>query len=106
MFTVYVLECSGGKYYVGKTERDVDIRYQEHCDKLGSEWTRKYAPIRIVEKFEQVNNNYLELTKTLEYMEKYDIDNVRGGPYCQVDLSESHKKVIRKQLAHDSCYKC
>src|SRR5437763_815116 len=109
MITVYVLKCKHDKYYVGKTRRDVQTRFQEHFDSLGglgSEWTRKYSPIKIVEKLEQVDNNFLELTKTLEYMERYGIDNVRGGPYCQVDLSEDLKEFIRKQLNYDSCYKC
>src|ERR1043165_4391174 len=103
---VYVLKCNNEKYYVGKTRRNVNTRFQEHRDGFGSEWTRKYRPIRIIESSVQATNNFLELTKTLEYMEKYGVENVRGGPYCQVDLPEIIKDVINRQLSYDSCYKC
>ena len=89
---IYVLKCKEGKYYVGKTEKSVEARFQEHLNgEEGAEWTRMYRPISIVESLEQANNKYLELTKTLEYMEKHGINNVRGGPYCQVDLSKVEK---------------
>ena len=31
-------------------------------------------------------------------MNKYGIDNVRGGPWCQVDLSDTQRKEIRTIL--------
>src|SRR5436305_15333171 len=108
MTVVYVLECRKGKYYVGKTT-NIKTRFQEHCNGDGADWTRKYEPIRIFKQYKQANNDkYLELNKTLEYMDKYGIKNVRGGPYCQVDLSAEVEQLIRRQLCsvNGKCYKC
>ena len=110
MITVYVLKCSNDKYYVGRTGRNVNTRFQEHCDGNGAEWTRTFSPIRIVEYCEQTNNNQcLELTKTLEYMKKYGIENVRGGPFCQMNFSDEFEQFIRNQLSSvfdNSCFNC
>ena len=41
-----------------------------------------------------------------DYMKKYGIDNVRGGPWCDFDIS-AHKKTILKIIdsESDNCYK-
>ncbi|EXX72249.1 uncharacterized protein OCT59_002214 [Rhizophagus irregularis] len=107
MTTVYVLECRNNKYYVGKTSRSVDVRFEEHCNGSGSEWTWLHQPIRIVES-EKTDNSHLELTKTLDYMNKYGIDNVRGSCYTNVNLSETEIQSIHQYLSsgNDTCYKC
>src|SRR4051812_36337317 len=107
MFTVYVLKCSDDKYYVGKTTRNIDDRYHQHCSGYGSEWTRIYRPIRIVEN-EQSDSVHLESNKTLEYMKIYGVDNVRGGEYSKVNLSAEEEQYIRRSLSsrNDSCYEC
>jgi hypothetical protein len=107
MTIVYVLKCDDNKYYVGKTTRSVNVRFQEHRDGTGSEWTRIYRPIEIVE-FEKTNNKHLELNKTLDYMNEYGIDNVRGSCYSKMALSEEEKQCIRQLLSSrdDTCYKC
>jgi cellular nucleic acid-binding protein len=107
MDTVYVLECSNNKYYVGKTRRNVNTRFEEHRNGTGSEWTRLYRPIRIVES-ERSNNSHLELNKTLDYMSRYGIDDVRGSCYSNVNLSETEKQNIRQLLSsrNDTCYNC
>ncbi|RIA99199.1 hypothetical protein C1645_747617 [Glomus cerebriforme] len=103
MIIVYVLECSDGKYYVGKTSRSINI---EHCNGSGSEWTRIYRPIRIVENEQTDDNAYSVLNKTLDYMSKYGIDSVRSDRYSEVYLSIEEKKNIKQLLLHknDSCY--
>ena len=41
-------------------------------------------------------------------MEKYGIDNVRGGFHVQPDLSEEEKNFIHRSISNlnDSCFKC
>ena len=45
---------------------------------------------------------------TLKYMDKYGIDNVRGGTFCQVYLNKTTTDFINKMLqgALNKCYKC
>ncbi|CAG8470820.1 12778_t:CDS:1 [Funneliformis mosseae] len=100
MFYVYVLECSDNKYYVGSTA-DLNVRHRQHLNGSGSAWTREYPPICI----KWSNNENLETIKTLEYMSQYDIDNVRGGDYCQLDLSDDDIDDINYKLEH-RCYQC
>ena len=64
------------------------------------------AQIGIIE-YEQTNNVHLELNKTLDYMYKYGIDNVRGSCYSKVNLSAEEERSIRQLLSsrNDSCHK-
>ena len=45
---------------------------------------------------------------TKEYMEKYGIDNVRGGAYTQVDLPDDSREVLQREIrgVGDVCFKC
>ncbi|RGB31602.1 hypothetical protein C1646_817219 [Rhizophagus diaphanus] len=53
-----------------------------HQNGFGSEWTHKYQPLRIIES-EQIDDIHLELNKTLDYMKKYGIDNIRGSAFLK-----------------------
>lgn len=75
---VYALKLENNKYYIGKTNKDVVDRYNEHLAGNGSEWTRLYKPIGIV-KSQQSSSIFDEDNITKEYMMKYGIDNVRGS---------------------------
>jgi len=41
-------------------------------------------------------------------MEKYGIDNVRGGPWCKIKIDSEEKEFIKKlfKSKNDECYKC
>jgi hypothetical protein len=44
---------------------------------------------------------------TQEYMEKYGIQNVRGGPWCKIDISESLPAIEHiLKSSSDKCYTC
>src|SRR5271169_6557593 len=85
MSTIYVLRLKGGKYYIGKTDKDVEVRFQEHVRGNGSAWTRQFQPINIIEHRKMVSV-LDEDTVTKEYMLNYGIENVRGGSYVQLQL--------------------
>jgi predicted GIY-YIG superfamily endonuclease len=103
---IYVLRLRQGKYYVGKSN-NVSERYKQHCSGKGSEWTRLYCPLQLVERIcEQSEHDENNITKNL--MKKYGVDNVRGGSYCQIILSDAVKLVLETELngIKDLCYSC
>ena len=106
MTNIYILRLEGGKYYVGKSE-DVINRYQQHMNGGGSSWTRKYKPISLEKTIENASP-FEEDKITKEYMSKYGIDNVRGGSYVEIELSEFHKEALKMEIwaAKDLCTQC
>lgn len=106
MTNIYILRLEGGKYYVGKSE-DVINRYQQHMNGSGSSWTRKYKPISLEKTIENASP-FEEDKITKEYMSKYGIDNVRGGSYVEIELSEFHKDALKMEIwaAKDLCTQC
>jgi len=109
MITIYALELESNKYYVGQTHRGIaaNIRFQEHKSGNGSEWTRLYKPISILETYE-TESLFEEDILTKKYMIKYGIENVRGGSYTKIDLDEWQIKSLEHEFksVSDSCYKC
>ena len=105
----YVLQLQEGKWYVGKTN-DPFNRLMQHVNENGSAWTRKYAPLQVHE-VKPHASRFDEDNKTLEYMETYGIDNVRGGCYVQVVLPPrppEQRREIQRKIASvkDACFNC
>ena len=46
MYSIYVLELEGNRYYVGKTT-DTNARIKRHFKGYGAEYTRKFKPVKI-----------------------------------------------------------
>jgi len=103
---IYILELTDSKYYVGRTS-DIKRRYQEHLEGTGSVWTRKYKPVSLEKAIENVSI-YDEDRYVKEYMHKHGIDNVRGGSYSTIELTEAQKTLIKKEIwgATDCCMNC
>jgi len=103
---IYVLECIGGKFYVGKTN-NIEMRIQEHFDGNGSLFTSQFQAIRLLQTKEM--KSPLDEDQTVkEYMAKYGILNVRGGSYSQLTLSAQQLQFLSIELntANDQCYLC
>ena len=95
MTVIYILLCEKGRYYVGKTGRPLQDRVDEHFAHNGSEWTRKYRPIRVIKQI--LNADEFDEDKyTKIYMIKYGIDKVRGGTYSQVILPKNSLLALEK----------
>ena len=103
---IYVLKLEDGNYYIGKSD-DVNNRYQQHLKGFGSAWTKKHRPLSLEKTIEHVSP-FEEDRITKEYMSKYGIDKVRGGSYCQIDLSEFHTESLKMEIwgAKDLCSQC
>jgi predicted GIY-YIG superfamily endonuclease len=106
MESLYVLELTNGKYYVGKSA-DVTKRFYQHRNGNGSAWTKLHKPVRILET-RPLTSIHDETNVTKDLMKKYGVSNVRGGAYTAVDLPVEQEDMIRHEMrsSTDACYKC
>lgn len=100
MLYIYVLKLDGNKYYVGKTTNP-DFRLDTHFDVGGSAWTIKYKPIKLIELIGGCDI-FDEDKYTLKYMEKYGIENVRGGSFCEINFNQENINTINKMIINSS----
>jgi len=105
--TIYILKLNDNKFYIGKTNRTVKERYQEHLEGIGSFWTKKYKPLSVIKQIEN-SSPFEEDRYVKEYMAIYGIDNVRGGSYNQEELNGETIKFLKNELrtSNNECYKC
>ena len=103
---IYILSLRGNKYYVGKSG-NIPKRIGDHFKGRGSYWTRKFKPIEVLDIVEN-KSLFTEDNVTKELMYKYGIDNVRGGSYSQIKLSECDLYCLKKELwgVKDLCFLC
>jgi predicted GIY-YIG superfamily endonuclease len=113
LFYTYVLELNEKKYYVGKSSKPMK-RVGDHCSgglsgKLsrGSGWTHHYEPLKILE-INEAHDPMEEDFTTLRYMYRMGIDNVRGGSFCELNLSQENIHTLEKMIkgTDDRCYFC
>ena len=106
MVYIYVLKLEQEKYYIGKTNNP-QFRLDSHFNSNGSEWTKKYKPINVLEIIPNCDA-YDEDKYTIKYMEKYGINNVRGGSFCEIKLREENKNTLKRMITGttDKCYIC
>ena len=106
MTNIYILKLQQGKYYIGKTD-NLEKRKQQHINGTACSWTKKYKPIKV----EQIISNASDFDEdkyTKEYMNKFGIDNVRGGSYVTEELDEGEKYTIQREIwgANNLCKQC
>ena len=106
MVFIYILELENKKYYVGKTTNP-DFRLEQHFNSSGSQYTKKYKPKKVLEIISNCDN-FDEDKYTLKYMEKFGINNVRGGTFCELKLNKDNLSTIKKMIngSTDKCYIC
>lgn len=91
MVFIYILLCLGDKYYIGYTNTP-NFSIENHDF---NEWTRTYKPVEIIEIFDNCDR-YDEDKYTIKYMDKYGIDNVRGGSWKDFNLSLHDRNTLNK----------
>ena len=94
---IYILLLEKDKYYVGYTARRDGERFQEHFGGKGAKWTQRYKPIIVLEWREGTEQDENEVT--LELMKKYGWTNVRGGKWCQVEMTKPPKRLLTQMIA-------
>lgn len=85
----YVLELTGGRYYVG-ISNDFVRRSRQHHEGIGAVWTQLHPPIGVLfqHQHEVADNKAAELIEnemTVRLMEEHGWRNVRGGYFCTID---------------------
>ena len=104
--SVYVLSLENNKFYVGISS-NVQRRWLQHREGVGALWTRLHKPIKIVTVSRHASS-FEEDKLTKLYMSTYGIENVRGGSYISITLSDDQIRAIRKELLFNSnrCIRC
>jgi len=106
MVFIYILELENNKYYIGKTTNP-NFRLEQHFNNSGAQWTKKYKPINVLELLLNCDD-YDEDKYTIKYMEKYGINNVRGGSFCEIKLNDNNISTLNQIInsVTDKCYIC
>jgi len=106
MVFIYILQLEQGKYYIGKTTNP-SFRIDKHFSSDGSFWTKKYKPVSVLGLIPNCDA-FDEDKQTIKYMEKYGINNVRGGSFCEIKLSDNNIITLNQMIkgVTDRCYIC
>lgn len=106
MVFIYILLLKNNKYYIGKTNNPT-FRLESHFTSKGSFWTKKHTPIKLIKLIPNCDD-FDEDKFTLKYMQKYGVDNVRGGSFCKITLSDENKNTIDKMIdgSTNKCFNC
>jgi len=85
------------KFFVYYTTTECATSVMKEAEYL-FEFPKLFSPVKIVET--AWNVEALDVDKTVKkYMKKYGIDNVRGGSYTSVVLSDAQHKILKQELA-------
>tara|TARA_Y100000590_G_C15597250_1_gene968538 strand:- start:172 stop:891 length:720 start_codon:yes stop_codon:yes gene_type:complete len=106
MIFIYVIKLEQGKYYIGKTSNP-QFRLKQHFNSYGSKWTKIYKPLKVLELIPNCDD-YDEDKITRQYMDKYGINNVRGGSFVLVKLEKSTIDTLKKMSngTNNKCFVC
>ena len=89
-YYIYVLQLVDDRYYIGRTG-NILRRIEDHFTGVGSIYTIKYKPIKVIEVTEELSKQD-ERNKTLEVMSKYGWKKVRGACWCSLEINKPKEK--------------
>lgn len=105
---IFILTLEKERYYIGLThQHDLSINDLKHTN--CNAWLRKYKPLSIHIRKLEINEDIN--TITLQYMEKYGINDVRGGYFSNLELDNNtllylkNKIIYNPQSTHSIHYK-
>lgn len=91
---IYVLKLIDDRYYVGRT-CNILRRIKEHFIGEGSVYTKEYKPLKVIEVEEEKTIDD-ERFKTLEMMERYGWEKVRGACWCSLEITKPNIEKNKK----------
>jgi predicted GIY-YIG superfamily endonuclease len=97
-FWTYILECADGSYYVGHTD-DLDHRMAAHQDGIGSAYTAKRRPLRLIWATDfQDRDGAFFLERQLKGWSRAKKEAFMGGDWSALPaLAKSHTASPRAQ---------
>lgn len=106
MSILYILECEGGHYYVGRS-KNIQRRLEQHSRGEAGEWTKLYQPLRLITSRESLGE-YEKMFTIKHLMTYYGSHNVRGGIYKKIKLTgdEAVFLSVENSLKSSSSYIC
>lgn len=98
---IYVAQLEHGKFYVGASDDPVKA-VVELGEGLGTVWTQIHRPLRILEqhRFKKAEelDKYVKLA-----MRKYGVENVRGGSWTSLRLSDRDRHALHSDADDIMC---
>lgn len=102
---VFLMELQHNKYYVGTCSHP-DKALDEIQEGLGPAWTQIHRPIRILQAVEFVPHKELN-TYVKKWMLQYGYENVRGGKWTNVRLTDADRHELCGELTKQrGCILC
>jgi len=99
MITVYILKLENNKYYIGRTTKNVYERVLDHSKGEAGYWTKLNKPIELID-FKPNADKFDTDLYVKKYMDKYGINNVRGGTYSSPTLTSEKYYLLKEELAN------
>ena len=111
---VYVLQLEQARWYVGKTTTgNLAARVQQHRYGQGAKFPKRYKPLNldvIISSYHDDEQSAAleETNKTLNLMDIYGIDMVRGAQWTRMDISKETRVEIERYINHlkSRCFEC
>ncbi len=88
---MYILECSSGLYYTGST-KNIEKRLAEHQAGLGSNFTRKHLPVKLVyvERYDNIEDAYRREKQVQGWSRKKKNTLINGKSELLPELSKNY----------------
>ena len=94
---MYILECVDGSYYVGSTN-DLDLRFQQHQNGEGANYTRKRLPVELVyyEEFGRIDGAFYREKQVQGWSRKKKESLINSKQHELPLLSKNYTQFPRK----------